>query len=113
MSKLRKRKSIPGCRPGSIEQQLDMCERGPLRGDQILHDHGATEGVDEVPESRQRIDQIAEDQYFEVDMQEEDREGDELTGDEHSSGLQGDETELDSQPHIRAGVPGEEDKKAS
>lgn len=28
------------CSPGSIEQGLDMCETGSLRGDDILHSHG-------------------------------------------------------------------------
>lgn len=28
------------CSPGSIEQQLDMCEEGDLRGEEISHLHG-------------------------------------------------------------------------
>lgn len=61
------------CEPGSIEQQLDMCETGPLKGD----------------------------------MAETNREGDEASGDDHSSGLQGGEPELESQPHVDSGTPGE------
>lgn len=31
------------CSPGSIEQQLDMCEEGDLRGDEITHLHGISQ----------------------------------------------------------------------
>lgn len=75
------------CAPGSIEQQLDMCEEGTLRGDEILHHHGdenAPEANSETPVN------LLMDRY-EMDMAEEGREGDELSGDEHSSGLQGSE----------------------
>jgi len=40
MAKTPKTTSDPDCRPGSIKQQLDMCETGPLRGDEIQHTHG-------------------------------------------------------------------------
>ena len=43
-------------------------------------------------------------------MAEDDREGDDLSGDEHSSGLQGEETEVRNQPHLSSGIPGEEEQ---
>lgn len=81
--------SDEACAPGSIEQQLDMCETGNLRGEETLRqhkDHG----------------------NFAMDMSEEDREGDEMSGDDHSSGLQGEEEELKHQPHLDSGIPGDE-----
>jgi len=76
---------------GSIEQHLDMNESGDLRGDDLLRRH---EGQDL-------------DAGFHVDLSTSSREGDDLSGDEHSSGLQGDESELHSQPHISSGMPGD------
>ena len=95
------------CSPGSIEQQLDMCENGELRGDQILHNHGIEEEEEDesLPSSEQELDQILN-HYFKVDMAEEGREGDELTGDEHSSGLQGEDSEFAGQIHLDTGLPG-------
>jgi hypothetical protein len=43
-----------------------------------------------------------------VDMSEVDREGDEMSGDEHSSGMQGGESEERNHAHIQSGLPGEE-----
>lgn len=75
---------------GSIEQQLDMNESGPLRGDDISHQaHRYGRGSN-------------------VDMSEYGREGDEMSGDDHSSGMQGGEPELSGQPHISTGMPGDE-----
>ena len=73
---------------GSLEQQLDMCVGGSLRGDEQLreyHDHP----------------------LFEEDMAEEDREGDEMSGDDHSNGLQGGEAGDESQ-EFSSGMPGDE-----
>lgn len=94
------------CTPGSIEQELDMCEEGSLRGDEILHSHGLTEKPTAGPQS---ADQLLN--RFEVDLGEENREGDEMSGDDHSSGLQGGEPEL-IQPHIDTGIPGDETRRA-
>ena len=74
------------CSPGSIEQQLDMCEEGELKGDELLYLHGKptlapTEGPRELDELINT--------NWESDLSEENREGDEMSGDEHSSGLQG------------------------
>jgi len=77
------------CQPGSIEQQLDMCETGSLRGEEVLRAN-------------------REHPNFNVDMSEEDREGDEMSGDDHSSGLQGGEPELRGQKHISSGMPGDQ-----
>jgi hypothetical protein len=60
------------CPSGSLEQKLDMCEGGSMRGDELL---------------RERTDHP----NFNVDMSEDSREGDEMSGDEHSSGHQGDD----------------------
>jgi hypothetical protein len=90
--------------PGSIEQQLDMCERGDLRGDEILHHHGRDRPKQD-PDLRAELDL---EENFRVDMAETQREGDEMSGDEHSSGLQGGEPELERQPHLSQGLPGEE-----
>ncbi len=43
---------------------------------------------------------------FRPDMSEENREGDEMSGDDHSFGLQGGETEIKNQSHIDSGLPG-------
>lgn len=94
------------CAPGSIEQQLDMCESGNLRGDEILHLHGH---LNQPTEDNEMLNN------YRVDMSEEDREGDEESGDDHSAGLQGGETELKNQSHIDSGLPGgtSEPKKRS
>jgi hypothetical protein len=95
-------------RRGSIEQHLDMIESGPLRGDEILHHHGIPERLDPRPPLD---DRLLEENYH-PDMSEESREGDEESGDEHSSGLQGsDQQELqydrDSPGDADSGAPGE------
>ena len=76
------------CPAGSLEQQLDMCESGSLRGEEQLREY-------------------TDHPLFEEDMAEEDREGDEMSGDEHSNGLQGGESELESQ-ESSSGLPGDE-----
>lgn len=87
--------------PESVAQHLDMLESGPLRGDLIEHDHGRK------PDSRDLQNN------YNVDMAEENREGDDMSGDEHSSGLQGDEGgELESQPQTQTGLPGDENRLA-
>ena len=92
------------CAPGSIEQQLDMCESGSLRGDEILHHHGITEEAAPLP-AVPPVDRLLD--RYEIDLAEEGREGSELTGDEHSSGLQGGEAELRGQLHLTTGLPGD------
>ena len=63
-----------------------MCEnQGELKGDEVLRSHGSG--------SRRDLEH-----NFRPDMAELNREGDEMSGDEHSSGYQGDE----------AGLPGNE-----
>lgn len=96
------------CSPGSIEQELDMCETGSLRGDDILHSHGR----DPAPYTGDPQD-LSEliDENWEMDLAEEDREGDEMSGDEHSSGLEGGEPELESQPNIATGLPGDRTRR--
>ena len=91
------------CSPGSIEQQLDMCEEGELRGDNVLHTHGLDPDKDANVENPEEMES-----NFNVDMAEEDREGDEMSGDDHSAGLQGGEIEIENQRHINPGIPGEE-----
>lgn len=92
---------------GSIEQQLDMCESGPLRGDQILHQHGIDQPKNPHPSMNERQMET----NFQVDMSEENREGAEETGDEHSMGLQGEELqEIKESPNLidfQADLPGE------
>src|SRR4051794_3546791 len=93
------------CAPGSIERQLDMCEDGP-KGDQVTHTHGRLSGEDDPePDTRSADDLLTN---YTIDMSEEDREGDEYSGDEHSQGLQGEEQELTTDPHINSGIPGHE-----
>lgn len=88
---MRKRKPLideARCPAGSLEQQMDMCEGGSLRGEEVLreaHDHP----------------------LFSEDMAEEDREGDEMSGDEHSGGLQGGDSEFYEQEQAD-GLPGDE-----
>lgn len=76
---------------GSIEQQLDMMESGNLRGE-LASRHGKMN--------------------FNVDMSEYNREGSEMSGDEHSSGMQGGESELSTvgQRHIHTGLPGDDNR---
>lgn len=96
------------CSPGSIEQELDMCETGSLRGDDILYRHGIEPPqYTGDPRELDRVIGKGEDENWEVDLSEEDREGDEMSGDEHSSGLEGGESELESQPNIASGLPGD------
>lgn len=94
------------CAPGSIEQQLDMCETGPLKGETVLRDEGVRDPDHAIEDENEMM------HNFRVDMAETGREGDDASGDDHSSGLQGGEPELESQPHIDSGTPGERtDKK--
>ncbi|MGK5081802.1 hypothetical protein WDW37_00730 [Bdellovibrionota bacterium FG-1] len=92
------------CSPGSIEQELDMCEEGSLRGDDILHSHGKL--PPEYSETPRDLSQMI-DESWRMDLSEENREGDEMTGDEHSSGMAGGETEIEGQAHISTGLPGD------
>jgi hypothetical protein len=95
------------CAPGSIEQQLDMCEEGSLRGDEILFEHGLAE--QEYTGDPQDLDKLLFDN-FNVDLSEVDREGDEMSGDEHTSGLEGGEPEIEGQLHISTSLPGDRTK---
>ncbi len=82
-----------------------MHESGKLRGDEVLHSHGKPErppSGDPVP-----LDEIL-DSRWSMDLSEENREGDEMSGDEHSSGLEGGEQEIEGQSHIRTGMPGDQ-----
>jgi hypothetical protein len=88
------------CKPGSIEQQLDMCEEGDLRGDEILHSHGSESKKRGKTIEKKPLDRLMDE--FSADLSEPAREGDEMSGDEHSSGLQGD-----------APDPAEQDSKRS
>lgn len=74
------------CSPGSIEQQLDMCENGTLRGDEILHSHGGS-----PPQYSGDPAELTDvlDKSWRADLSEDDREGDELSGDENSTGTGG------------------------
>lgn len=99
-------------RRGSIEQQLDMCEEGPLRGDEILHQHGIPDPTD----SRPPLDDNLLQENYQIDMSEEWREGDEESGDEHSAGHQGsDQQELqydtEDPEDSDSGSPGEMTQK--
>lgn len=76
-----------------IEQQLDMMESGPMRGDEISHSHGVN-----------NPDRLSADYNF--DMAEENREGSEMSGDEHSSGLQGGGVENTGQRQQIGEMPG-------
>ena len=98
--------------PGSIEQQLDMVEEGSLKGDQILHEHGRVPASDLDARRGEPLgaDELMALESYDLDLAEESREGSEMTGDEHSSGLQGGESELQSQPHIDSGMPGEQSR---
>jgi hypothetical protein len=98
--------------PGSIEQQLDMVEEGTLKGDQLLHER---QGFDSQENRARRGEPLAVDELisldcYDLDLAEESREGCEMTGDEHSSGLQGGESELVGQPHLTTGMPGEQSR---
>ncbi|NDD90681.1 hypothetical protein EBZ37_01130, partial [bacterium] len=88
--------------PGSIEQQLDMCEDGSLRGDDLLHRHGLNPPAEELAFEGELlgVDELMARNPYEIDMAEEGREGSEWSGDEHSRGLQGGDSELQSQPHL-------------
>ncbi len=76
--------------PGSIEQQLDMCERGPLKGEEIAHERSRPRG------------------FLEGAIVDTDRETGEMSGDDHSRGLQGDDSETETQPHPVSGIFGDE-----
>ncbi|MCM2324788.1 MAG: hypothetical protein NDJ90_16130 [Oligoflexia bacterium] len=62
------------CAPGSIERQLDMCEPNP-------------DAEEEETEEPRGADEMLE--RFGMDLSEPGREGDEMSGDDHSSGKQG------------------------
>ncbi len=87
----------------TIEQHLDMKESGPLRGDEILHHHGIPPG-DRDPSIGSEDEML---ENYKIDMSETNREGAEMSGDDHSAGLQGGETELRNQATIDAGIPGD------
>ena len=110
----RKQKSPPTpekCAPGSIEQHLDMCEGvNEIRGEEALGHRDTTfRNLEKEPNSTlQNERQMMSN--FHVDMAEESREGDDMSGDEHSSGLQGGEQELETQPHPENEMPGDLEK---
>lgn len=88
---------------GSIEQQLDMLEEGNLKGDLVLgHRDDLPENSDDAIED---VDEMMNN--YRIDMAETSREGDEESGDEHSSGLQGGEPDIENQEHIETGMPGD------
>lgn len=101
------------CAPESPEQKLDMCETGSLRGDEIERSHGLK--TPKNPHPTMNDNQM--ESNFQVDMSEEGREGDEESGDEHSSGLQGDEQQElqydDEFGEADAGLPGEMTNKTA
>lgn len=84
----------------SEEQKLDMCEVEGLRGDEITHQHGVEETRNQSGDPKELTEIM--DKNWSMDMSEENREGDEMSGDEHSQGLQGGEPELRSQPRIES-----------
>ncbi|MCM2278881.1 MAG: hypothetical protein NDJ89_12470 [Oligoflexia bacterium] len=100
------------CAPGSIEQQLDMCESGELRGDAIERRAKTEDNPEKNPGADELLDR------FEPNLSEPGREGDEMSGDEHSSGLQG-EDGIPVSPHgheseqADQGLPGEETERTA
>lgn len=98
--------------PGSIEQQLDMVENGPgPKGDTLLRDHGKTFDDKRDPNFVKELDADEMLQNFHINMGESNREGDEMSGDEHSAGLQGEDSEFTDQPTFDDELPGEETEK--
>lgn len=98
--------------PGSIEQQLDMVESGPgPRGDTLIRQHGKTFDDKRDPNYVKELDGDEMLTNFHIDMGESNREGDEMSGDEHSNGLQGEDSEFRDQPTFDDGLPGEETEK--
>ncbi len=95
------------CSPGSIEQLLDMCEEGELRGDEVQH-RVESLSTPEEPLTDDPMEVVDEMNTYQMNFSERDREGDEMSGDDHSSGLQGGELELEHQRHISSGIPGED-----
>src|SRR5690349_16463966 len=92
-----------------IEQYLDMLENGPLRGDEVQFHHG----IEPTNSKSADLVDLMEDNYN-VDMAENNREGDELAGDEHSSGFQGDEDGLPGHEEIeQENIVDEEQRKRS
>ena len=90
----------------AIEQHLDMLEKGDLRGNEIEHSHGHPRNR---PIDISNPDDLLSN--YNVDMSEENREGSEMSGDDHSGGLQGGEQELETQPLVDSGLPGDETKR--
>lgn len=68
------------CRSGSTARNLDMCEGKAVRGDEISQE------PHEDPDEQGPLGA-----GYHTDMSERAREGDEESGDEHSSGYQGDD----------------------
>jgi hypothetical protein len=93
------------CGPGSIEQLLDMCEEGELRGEETER-HIDRRATPNEPLSGDPLEVVDEMESFQMNFSERDREGDEMSGDDHSSGLQGGDAELEDQRHIDSGIPG-------
>ncbi len=73
---------VEWCSPGSIEQQLDMCEEGSLRGDEIIHQHGIVT-LNLGDSDPVEVDRNME-ANFNMDLSEENREGSEMSDDEYS-----------------------------
>lgn len=96
---------------GSDEQRLDVCNSGPYRGDDIIHSHGF---VNENPDYAIEDEDLMMLNYH-MDLAEDGREGSDLSGDEHSSGLQGGDNELSEIDgegifFYDEGLPGDEEK---
>jgi hypothetical protein len=98
--------------PGSIEQQLDMVENGSgPRGDSLIRKKGNTFDDKRDPNFVKELDGDEMLKNFHVNMGESNREGDEMSGDEHSSGLQGEDSEFAHQPTFDDELPGEETER--
>jgi hypothetical protein len=97
--------------PGSIEQQLDMVEGGGPKGDTLIRDHGKTFDDKRDPNYVKELDGDEMLKNYHVNMGESNREGDEMSGDEHSLGLQGGDSEFANQPTFDDELPGEETER--
>jgi hypothetical protein len=88
---------------GTEAQHLDMLEDADPRGDDDLYSPEDSL-LDDSDEPVLGADEMMAN--YNVDMSETQREGDEMSGDEHSSGLQGGEPEIEHQLAIDSGMPG-------
>jgi len=84
-----------------------MCDSGSLKGEDVIRNISKNSSPND-PSSGDPQELTSEFGTFDMSMAERDREGDDMSGDEHSSGLQGGDPEVEASSSVHEnGMPGD------